>query len=247
MPEFIPATELPDLYVEINGVRWATRNLDTSNLTGDFAGFAIHPAYPGLVYQFDRISGWILEERPSVGAGINHRWGPVGINDDYTAARAWRAEAWNNINVISPGWYADRDPCRIVGDGNWRLPTIEELRSLALAGHQEYYMMRACGRCQPGRLVGTAPNQIFVPFVGARGPLGPVEFVNFRGTLWSAWVPIDAVPSVAIFAPTGFLGNAPTGVLIAGVPASNNPPFYNAATVGQDRRRGNSIRCVRVD
>ncbi|MEB3373951.1 fimbrillin family protein [Bacteroides sp. CR5/BHMF/2] len=107
---------------------------------------------------------------------------------------------WNTIepftfNVTHSSWDDARDPCRKVGDGNWRTPTDAELKKMIDAGNvwgENIYTMKD-GTTKNGRYFGTtaAPAKadqdkyVFLP--AADGRYGS-SYVNAgtRGCYWGA-------------------------------------------------------------
>ena len=65
-----------------------------------------------------------------------------------------RLEDWDNSVPIGTAWYAENDPC----PEGWRVPTREEFQSLINA---DVFWARKNGI--NGYIIGTAPNQIFLP------------------------------------------------------------------------------------
>ena len=99
---------------------------------------------------------------------------------------------WATRNVDTPGsftknpedagglftWYEAQNACPC----GWRLPTREELQSLANA-NDEWIIKDGVN----GRIFGTAPNQLFLPAAGWRHWLtGALRFVGAVGNYWSS-------------------------------------------------------------
>ena len=91
--------------VVINGVRWATRNVDAPGT------FAQNPEDAGMFFQWNRKVGW-----------TNVDGSPLNSNGETN---------WNRGNQGGTEWDADNDPCP---DG-WRLPTQAELVKLRSANN----------------------------------------------------------------------------------------------------------------
>jgi hypothetical protein len=88
--------------VVINGVKWATRNVDMPGT------FAAKPEDSGMFYQWGRPIGW-----SSTDPLISSNGEPI----------------WNNLpyeDGTSYTWDKENDPCPL----GWRVPTISELNSL---------------------------------------------------------------------------------------------------------------------
>ena len=90
--------------VVINGVKWATRNVDAPGT------FASAPEKGGMFYQWDRVAGWsITDPRVNSNGGTE----------------------WTSGRIVSPEReWKDTDPCPV----GWRVPTETELRSLNETG-----------------------------------------------------------------------------------------------------------------
>ena len=134
--------------VVINGVRWATRNVDAPGT------FAKTPESWGMFFQWNRKKGWNT------------------IDEE--------VEDWDSSFPTGTEWYAENDPC----PQGWRVPTVDELRSLQNAGS-----IWTVQNGVNGRLFGTAPYQIFLPTVGLRcehtGTLN-LSVAGKRGWYWSS-------------------------------------------------------------
>ena len=136
-----------DVGVVINGVRWATRNVDAPGT------FAATPASSGRFFQWNRRQGWVAP-----------------------AANTF-APGWDISRPTGTVWLTVNDPCPV----GWRLPSRAELQSLNNAGSAW-----ATFNGVPGRVYGTAPNQIFLPAAGFI--VGTTTAFGFdgRGSLASA-------------------------------------------------------------
>ena len=104
--------------VEINGVRWATRNVDRP---GTFV-HASHSETSGWFYQWNRRIGW----SPIQGTTTNSAGETV----------------WNRLRPTGHTWDAENDPC----PEGWRLPTREEFQSLVNTGSVWTTVNRTNGR-----------------------------------------------------------------------------------------------------
>ncbi|MDR0873954.1 MAG: fibrobacter succinogenes major paralogous domain-containing protein [Prevotellaceae bacterium] len=97
-------TETTDPGVVINGVKWATRNVDKPGT------FTEKKEAPGMLYQWNRKVGWSATDSM--------------INTDGTTK-------WDNsLSDEDTKWIDANDPC----PNGWRVPTNEELQSLLDAG-----------------------------------------------------------------------------------------------------------------
>ena len=107
---------------------------------------------------------------------------------------------WNTADpftfeVTQSSWEDARDPCRKVGDGNWRTPTQTELQALVDAGHvwgEGIYTMKD-GTTKNGRYFGTTTvpakadqdKYVFLPAAGFRDGSRCGD-AGTRGRYWSA-------------------------------------------------------------
>ena len=98
--------------VMIEGVCWATRNVDYPHT------FAESPESLGMLYQWGRRVGWSSSD-PLISSNRLTTWNDEAI----TAGR----------RAI---WPLDDDPCPL----GWRVPTYEEMQSLLDAGNMPYTM-----------------------------------------------------------------------------------------------------------
>ena len=100
-----PATSTTDPGIIINGVRWATRNVDAPGT------FADTPESPNMFYQWNSKIGWSRNE-------------PL-IPSDGTST--WNS-SWNGNGATT--WEKTNDPC----PSGWRMPTLSELNALVSSG-----------------------------------------------------------------------------------------------------------------
>jgi uncharacterized protein (TIGR02145 family) len=90
--------------VVINGVKWATRNVDSP---GTFAGT---PDDPGMLYQWNSRTGW------------------NSTDDNYISSP--RGQIWSDhYGKQSDSWTPENDPC----PEGWRVPDVEEMAALVNA------------------------------------------------------------------------------------------------------------------
>ena len=95
--------------VEINGIHWATRNIDLSTETG----FAKNPEDLGMFFQWGRNVGW-SNTNPL------RRWNNV--------TKEWEEAAWNN--TLPPFTISWQNQQEILPEG-WRIPEWAELQTLS--------------------------------------------------------------------------------------------------------------------
>ena len=160
--------------VVINGVRWATSNVDAPGT------FAENPESWGMLFQWNRKKGWCSLALFEI----------ISNCPDYEGLERWEClEAleyyidkllvdWDSTYAIGTKWYAENDPC----PAGWRVPTKEELQKLVDAG-SEWATQNGVN----GRFFGTAPYQIFLPAMGYRsGSYGDLSDVGIWGEYWSS-------------------------------------------------------------
>ena len=99
----------------------------------------------------------------------NHGWAATG---DVTN--------WDSSISANTGWQSDNNPC----PPGWRVPTRAELESVNRGGR---WVTNWNNTGVNGRLLGSEPNQIFLPATGwRRGGEGILGSVNGSGHYWSA-------------------------------------------------------------
>jgi hypothetical protein len=125
-------TPLKTEWVEINGIKWATRNVDAPGT------FAASPESAGMFYQWNRKIGW-----SSTNPLINSNGSRV----------------WDSTYSESTQWSVENDP----SPAGWRMPTYAELNNLSQAPNRKTTINGI-----EGRLFGSPPNTIFLPFCGER-------------------------------------------------------------------------------
>jgi len=96
-----PDPKTTDAGVVINGVKWATRNVDA------FGTFAATPESPGMFYQWNRKKAWSATT-PAEGIAIGEAGG------------------WDDTYPTGTTWEKSNDP----SPKGWRVPTKAELQSL---------------------------------------------------------------------------------------------------------------------
>jgi uncharacterized protein (TIGR02145 family) len=107
----IDPSQYTDEGVEIDGIRWATRNADMLNL------FAKNPEDAGKLFQWNRQAHW------STGDG-------GGIFDTTSESEL---RNWDSSAPEGSEWTLANNPCPI----GWRVPTREEFRSLINSGRTQ--------------------------------------------------------------------------------------------------------------
>jgi uncharacterized protein (TIGR02145 family) len=164
--KLIKITSTTDSSVVINGVRWATRNVNTPGT------FATNPEDAGMFYQWNSKVSWATTGTVT---GWNGSW-----NGDYNTPSA--TDTWTATNNICPT--------------GWRVPTLAEIQSLLNTSKVTSIWMTqnsVMGRIFIDKTTG---NSIFLPASGNRYTInGTLEGSGSIGNYWSstAWssVPYD--------------------------------------------------------
>jgi hypothetical protein len=176
-----------DKYEVINGITWATRNVDLSQqidnpAAGLFRGFAPHPANHGMLFQWGHNTGFNFSEIDGVEVPLQ-RWNPAG------------AGTWEDVTPTAVNWQSNHLWGQLTWDDNpcpagWRVPTLADLESLVASGYQKLTMATAAALgfgCHPdgGTLFGGGANPyVFFPVVRARCE-GGEAFWNPMSQYWS--------------------------------------------------------------
>jgi hypothetical protein len=144
-----------------------------------------------------------------------YQWGRTkawSATDEEVEDWDWRwckDERWNVNNPCPEGW---------------RVPTSEELNSLA-AADSEWAIRNGVG----GLLIGTAPNQIFLPAAGSRRYVG--GGLRNGGTVGGYWSSYYPAPLAHLFPSLRFSGSESRG-------------SRGAIVISLNRHNAQSIRCV---
>ena len=192
--EILAEAQLPPQTEEgvvINGIRWATRNVDAPGT------FADAPESTGMFYQWNRrqslaatrtVAGWSNNNAVNTRQAANNVNLPntftlipesAGIfyqrNRQQARVATGSVTSWDSRNVTNVGWTKENDPC----PEGWRVPTLWELRSLVDAGS-----IWTTKNGVVGRFFGTATNQIFLPAAGFSWGNGEIH--GGTGYYWSS-------------------------------------------------------------
>ena len=143
-------TETRNDGVDINGIIWATHNVDMPGT------FTAKPEDAGMFYQWNSKIGW-----SSTDPLINSNGG----------------KTWNNSEITGNTWSEANEPCPL----GWRVPTIEELKSLANAG-SEWITLNSVA----GRIFGNGDNTVFLPAAGYRSSNAGSLNSSYSAMYWSS-------------------------------------------------------------
>ena len=151
-----------DQGVVINGVKWATRNVDKPGTFSD------KPEAPGMFYQWNRRVGWSATD-PLVNSDRDTEWKGGDID-------------WNEIDNEERRWEKSNDP----SPTGWRIPTFSEMLTLLDKDKviNEWTTVNGVnGRKFTDKITG---NSIFLPVVGERYQRnGSLCCVRQRSVYWS--------------------------------------------------------------
>ena len=141
----VAATSTTDPGVTINGVKWATRNVDAPGT------FAAVPESAGMFYQWNKKVGWSTTD-PLVNTNGGKKW-DGRYADGGTASEGTE-------------WVTDNDP----SPTGWRVPTGEEIKTLLdteKVSNEWIIQNGVNGRKFTDKITG---NSLFFPAVGCREP-----------------------------------------------------------------------------
>ena len=146
--------------VVINGVRWATRNVDMPGT------FATSPESFGMLYQWNRRIGW---------------------SNTYPMINSDGETIWDISMPGGTAWYAENDPCppgwRVPTQEEFSTlidPWIQHYHNM---GRRREGSLNGVY----GIFLGTAPNEIFLPAAGhTRLANFPAHNVGGQGNYWTA-------------------------------------------------------------
>ena len=157
--------------VVINGVRWATRNVDAPGT------FAASPASPGMFFQWNRRQGWaatgnVTDWNNSTPTGTY--W--TRVNDP--CPTGWRVptqQEFDSLIEATFGFTFDTDETAKYAQTHWRNGT---------SSRRWVQNWRNTGT--NGLIFGVEPNFIFLPAAGERAESdGTLNFVGEAGSYWT--------------------------------------------------------------
>ena len=165
---------IPDRGVLINGVRWATSNVDVHVGT-----FVSSPEMAGRFNAWGVREDWSVLGTTAIDPATGRERGAPSL-EDRPSIEDFR---FGNIN-----YWVHNDPC----PRGWRIPYPDEFESLIAAG-SFWTTVNGVG----GRVFGTAPNQIFLPAAGGGG-IDPTmdhipTHVAHEGQMGYYWTRIRAI------------------------------------------------------
>lgn len=149
--------------VVVNGVTWATKNLQKPKT------FAASPTAPGLFYQHDRIYAFEI-------IGTTR----TNYNEDGTVGAS---SLWSSYYSSSAAWPATSDPCPT----GYRVPTKAEIATLNDTANVTAEWIAADGATLAGYKFtdNTSNNSVFFPAAGNCASAAVGE-VGTKGYYWSA-------------------------------------------------------------
>lgn len=150
-------------WVEVNGVKWATRNVDKRTASG----FAADPSDRGMFYQWNREVGWVWKEESE------NLW----FWDNKNKTLVLNENQWNPTGDDSPNWTE-----RVCPKG-WRLPTFIEIKSLIGSGSFEGTRKGVNGTYFVGDGNGKNNKLLFFPF-GTLDSIGKIHGIKDYGNIW---------------------------------------------------------------
>ena len=158
---------IPDRGVLINGVRWATSNVDIQHGT-----FVVSPEMAGRFNAWGVRENWSILGTPQIdpeSGATRYSWdlyycpilrGPVWVHAGAREFRLCPSSFVPPPPFTNTTYWIQHDPC----PPGWRIPYSDEFESLIASGS---FWTTVNGVA--GRVFGTAPNQIFLPAAGGGG------------------------------------------------------------------------------
>jgi uncharacterized protein (TIGR02145 family) len=147
-----------DTSVVINGVTWATRNVDAPGT------FACNPGDNGMFYQWNRKIGW-------------------SSTDPLVNSNGGDASTWDNSYSTDTTWESANDP----SPAGWRIPTYDELNTLLdtamVSGEMIEIGYNAIGCLFTDK---TTSKSLLLPFAGFRNFNGNHSDGEVSSFYWSS-------------------------------------------------------------
>ncbi len=154
-----------DKGVVINGVKWATRNVDKPGT------FATKPEDSGMFYQWNKNIGWCAESPITASDGTT-KWDKFW---EWTkGGKRVKEGTWTGGDMTT--WERSNQPC----PKGWRLPTSEELKTLAKAKGKFTELNGV-----KGYTFGSGSNSIFIPAAGFISQSTSGSFKNKTTTIYN--------------------------------------------------------------
>jgi len=142
-------------WVEINGVKWAKRNVDMPGT------FAAKPEDVGMYYKWGSSIGWSCTD-PLINSNGDTIWYDIPPGSGTT-------------------WSKENDPC----PSGWHVPTVAEAQSLIDATIAAEIWQWTTINGVNGRILGTDENTIFLPAAGVRFyDDGFINALGIEGYYW---------------------------------------------------------------
>jgi uncharacterized protein (TIGR02145 family) len=160
--EFSGTSLVTDEGIQVGSRLWATRNV---GLPGTFASSSTDP---GLLYQWDRNTGWSATE-PMKAYGVDGR--------EIAGAQ------WDNSDETGISWSAENNPC----PPGWRPPSLQEIGTFWNPNHLSYEWVEATATTPAGMKFTNANGTLFLPAAGKRNKdTGALESSGAEGYYWSS-------------------------------------------------------------
>ena len=151
---------LSALPAEINGTRWATRNLDMPNT------FAEHPHSAGRFYQWGTLGG------------ETHHWHTTGAVTGWNSY--WFRDAWTTDNHPCPAGWRLPNQAEITALNNAGSTWHANWNNTGVSGRV------FPADATVAQITGALPTAIFLPAVGFRGTNGGLGAQGTMGYYWSS-------------------------------------------------------------
>ena len=145
--------------VVINGVKWATRNVDAPGT------FAANPEDVGMLYQWNRKTGWSAA---------------------YPTVNSNGGTTWDGSSATGDTWATSNDP----SPAGWRVPTRGEIRALLDTDDVSHVLVNVNGVNGMKCTDKSTNNSIFLPLTGwlhgSTGSSANYSDKSTNGNYWSS-------------------------------------------------------------